>query len=77
MEKVNKEYSCCPLGFFEEFIAVVLVKLSQIETENDKNPKFSGFQSFYAFFVGVSIDFVKWNILKGQQGTSWLSSSPN
>ena len=75
MKGVKKERMCCPVGFSEEFIAVFLVNVSQTETENDKILKFSNFQSFYAFFVKVSTDFVNWNVFKGQQGKSWLSSS--
>ena len=36
----------------------------QIDTENDKNPKFSNFHCFHAFLVGVSTDFVDWNVFK-------------
>ena len=50
--------------------------MSQTNTENDlKNPKFFNFQNFYAFVVKFSTDFVDWNVLKGQQGRKWLSSS--
>ena len=30
---------CCPVGFLEELITVFQVTMSQIDTENDKNPK--------------------------------------
>ena len=30
----------CSVGFSEDFIAVFLMKMSQIETKNAKNPKF-------------------------------------
>ena len=36
-------------------------------------PKFSNFQSFYAFFVEVSADFEDWNVLRGQRENHWLS----
>ena len=45
--------------------------MSQIDTENDKTPKFS---NFHAFFVNVATDFVYWNVAKGQQGKNVLSS---
>ena len=49
---------CQPVDFSEEFIAVFYMKTFQIDTEYDKkNPKFSIFQSFYAFFV------IFWNTL--------------
>ena len=73
-KRVNKERMCRPVDFSEEFVAVFIVKMSQIDTEDDKNPKFSNFQSFYAFFVEVSTNFEDWKILKGQQGKSWSSS---
>ena len=37
--KGHKEKMGCPVGFSEEFIAVFLVKVSQIETETDKKPE--------------------------------------
>ena len=37
------------------------MKIFQIDTENDKNPKFSDFQSFYAFFDKVPTVFLFWN----------------
>ena len=60
-------------SLFEEFIAF-FKKMPQIDSEDDKNPKFSNFQSFYAFFVEVSTNFEDWKLLKGQQGKSWSSS---
>ena len=55
---------CCPVGVSEEFIAVFLMEMSHIDTENDKNLTFPIFQ---CIFVPVSTDFVDWNVLKGQQ----------
>ena len=55
----------CSVGFSEDFIAVFLMKMSQIETENAKNPKFSQFQNVYAFFVNVSTDIVDWKVFRG------------
>ena len=40
-----------------------------------KTPKFSIFQSFYAFFVKFLMNMVLWKVLKSQQGKSWLFSS--
>ena len=51
------------------------MKKSQIDTKNDKTPKFSIFQCFYAFFVKLLTNMVNWKVLKGQQGKSWLLSS--
>ena len=68
---------CCPVGIFEEFIAVFEVKMSQLTPKATTNSKFSNFQRFYAFFVEVSTEFVNWKILKGQQGKGWLSSTKN
>ena len=66
---------CCPKGFSEEFISFFLLKMSQINTKNDKKRKFLNFQCFYAFFVEVSTDSVDWKVLRVQQrGTGWLSS---
>ena len=42
---------CCQVGFYEEFIVVFSVKMSQIDTENDKNLTFSNFQGFYSFLL--------------------------
>ena len=60
---------CCPVGFSEQFFAVFLVTMSQIDTENDKNPKLSNFQSFYTFFDKVSTVFVDLKVSKGQKET--------
>ena len=49
LKRVNKETMCCLVGFPEEFIAVLQVKMFQIDTENDKKHIFPVFQSFYAF----------------------------
>ena len=50
------------------------MKMSQIDTKNDKTPKFSNFQKSYAFFFKFSTDFVDWNVEKGQEGKTVLSS---
>ena len=36
----------CPVGFSEKYIAVFQIKMSQIDTENDKNPKIFSFSKF-------------------------------
>ena len=36
---VNKEWVCCQIVFYEERIAMFWMKMSQIDTENDKNPR--------------------------------------
>ena len=51
------------------------MKMSQIDTENDKNPKVSKFQRYYAFFVDVSTDFVDSNVFEGQQRKNWFTCS--
>ena len=66
---------CCSVGFFKEFITVSLVKMSQINTENNKKPMNFSIFKVNAFLVKVSTDFVGWNALKGQQGKSLLSRS--
>ena len=38
--KGQKEGIRCPESFSEELISVLLVKMSQINTENDKKPYF-------------------------------------
>ena len=43
-------------------------KRTQIDTENDRNPKFSKFQCFHLFLVEISTDSANWNPLKGQTG---------
>ena len=50
------------------------MKMSRIDTQNDKNPKFSNIQRFYSFFSKLSTDFVNWKDEKGQQGKNALSS---
>ena len=41
---------CCPVGFLEELITVFQVTMSQIDTENDKNPKIFQFPKFLPIF---------------------------
>ena len=65
--KRKKEGMVCPVGLSEVLIAVFLVEMSQIDTENETK-LFPNFQCFYAFSVEVSTDFVDWNVLMSQQG---------
>ena len=74
LEMLNMTLIRCPVGFSEEIIAVFHMKKSQIDTENDKIPKIFNFQKVYAFSPKFSTDFVDWNVKKGQQGKSVLSS---
>ena len=50
LNKVNKERICCPVGFFEDFIAVFWVKMSQIETKNAKKLKVFPFSKCFSIF---------------------------
>ena len=74
VERVNKERMCCPVGFYEEFIAVLLVKVSQIDTENDKSPKIFQFSKCLCIFSKFLTDIVDWNVKKGQHRKHVLSS---
>ena len=38
--RVNKETFSCPVVFYEEIIVLFWMKISQIDTENDKISKF-------------------------------------
>ena len=51
----------------------VLMKMSEIGTEKDKNPKIFHFSKVLSFFLFLT-DFVNWNSKKGQQGKNTLSS---
>ena len=50
LKRVNKEKMCCPTSFSDEFIAVFLVKMSQIITETYKNPKTFQYSKFLFIF---------------------------
>ena len=72
---VNKERMCCRVGFSEEFTAVFHVKISQIDTENDKNPKKTpSFQRFYVLFPQFSTNFDNCNFETCRQRKNVLSS---
>ena len=49
-KRVSKVRVGCPVVFHEGIIEIFRMKLSQIDTENDKKPKISNFQPFQAFF---------------------------
>ena len=72
---VNAEWVGCLVVFSEEVIAFFWMKMSQIDTEKEKNNKIYQFSKCSCIFVKVSTAFVDWNVLKGQQEKSWLSSS--
>ena len=50
------------------------MKMSQIDTEIDKNLKNSSFQKFYALFFPFFDRLCDLNVEKGQQGRNMLSS---
>ena len=61
--------------FKEEIIAMFQMKMSQIDSEIDKNLRnFSIFKDFLHFFSKFLTDFVDWNVEKGQQGKNVLST---
>ena len=63
-----------PVVFYEELIAMFWMKMSQIDTENDKNPENFQFPKISCHFSKFLTDFVNWNVAKGQQGKNVLSS---
>ena len=66
VKKGHQEKMRCAVGLSEEFIAGFHVKMSQIDTKNDKKTQFFYFRMFNAFFVNLSTKFVTWNVLRGQ-----------
>ena len=50
-------------------------KKSQIDTENDKNPKIFHFSKFLRIFCSLFKDFANWNVLRRQEGKGSLSRS--
>ena len=54
-KRVNKERMCRPVDFSEEFVAVFIVKMSHIDTENGKNIKIFQFSKILCIF-GESFD---------------------
>ena len=71
---INKTQIRYPVGFYEEIITVICMKMSQSDTENDKKTKFPDFNHFYAIFIKFSINFVDYDVENVQHGTSSLSS---
>ena len=57
-----------PVVFTEEIIAMFCSKMSQIDIENDKNPKSFQFSKISCISSKFLTDFVNWNVEKGQQG---------
>ena len=52
LKTINMVQVCCPVGVSEEIMAVFYLKKSlNLTPKMTKVPKFSVFQSFYAFFV--------------------------
>ena len=64
----------CPVRFSKEIIAVFKMKKSQIDTENDKNPKISIFQRFDALFSRYFERLCGLSVGNGQQGRNVLAS---
>ena len=52
-ERVIKEKVGCPVAVYEEIIAMVWAKMSQIDTKNDKNLKISNSLGLHAFFPQI------------------------
>ena len=46
----------------------LIEKCLKTASKKTKSPKLSFFQSFYANFVKISIDFVDWIVANGRQG---------
>ena len=57
-----------PVVFNEDIIAIFRLKMSQIDTENDKNPKNFQFSKISCIFSKFLTDFANWNVEKGKQG---------
>ena len=57
-----------PVVFNEEITGMFCLKMSQIDTENDKNPKSFQFSKISCIFSKFLTDFVNWNVEKGPQG---------
>ena len=62
IEKGQQVKMCCLVGFSEELFAVWYVKMSQIDSENDKNLKISQFSKILCIFSNFSTDVVNWNV---------------
>ena len=63
--KGQKETSRCPVVFNEEIVAMLWMKISQIDTENDKKLKSFEFPKIsFSFFSKISMGFIDCNIEK-------------
>ena len=71
LKRHNMEQIGCLLGFSGKITAVLKLKKSQIDTENDKKSKFFVVHSFYAIFVNILTHFAEWNVKKRQHGTNF------
>ena len=74
LKMLNMALIQCPVGFSEENIAVFQMKKSQIDTESDKNFDMFQFSKISCIFSKFLADFVEWNVEKGQQGGTMLST---
>ena len=52
------------------------MKMSQIDTKNDKNPKVFQILKILSIFSKLSTDIVIWNVKTCQQGKNVFSSMP-
>ena len=50
LKMINMAFIRGPVGFSEEIYAVFESKMSQIDTENDKNPKNFHFSMYFCIF---------------------------
>ena len=74
LNKVNKERMCSPVGFSDALFSVFWVKVSQINTEYDKNPQTFQFSKNLCILFKFVTDFVNLNVENGQEGKNVLSS---
>ena len=73
-QRVDEERVGCPVVFYVEMIAMIRMKKSQIDTENDKNPENFLFSNILRTLPKISTNFVNCNIETGQQGKNVLST---
>ena len=60
---------CYPVVFKDEIVSVFRLKMSQLDTEIDKNLKILQFSVLCSFSLKFSTNSGDWNVGKGQQGT--------
>ena len=58
---------CYPVVFKDEIVSVVRVKMSQLDTEIDKNLNLLIFKVLCSFSLKFSTNPGEWNVGKGQQ----------